>query len=161
MYPLGHVGHCLCCECCDDRDPRRRRRRRVRFLTDEDQTDLLEAADAFNRDTGRTCADFFKTMRLPGNPEGALAGRPTLLVKMQNLNDIEARFAMTTICARLKIPPGGRYEAYRFDVSGFGFPRPTLGRYRSAAAAEAVCALFRRKQFPGSLEGCNVRDLGP
>lgn len=101
MPPLN-----LCCCCCANGLHRRRRQRHGAYIfSEEEDADLIKAADIFNRDTGRSCADFFKTMRLPGNPDRVIADRPTLLAKVTNLNQARAVFAATTICAQVaKLP---------------------------------------------------------
>lgn len=151
--PLGQAADCCCTEL-----RRRRRRFRIRFFTDEEEAELLAAADAYNRDTGRECGDFFKTLRLPGNPEGLLAGRPTLLTKVAGLNSLDALSAATTICARVT-PVLGRFEVRIVDVSGFGFPRPTLGRFRSLEAARRVATEWQQKIPSFQLDVATVVDI--
>lgn len=172
----AYQASALCCCCCAplQLSPERQRRFRVRFFTAAEEQQLIHEATAWQKNTGRSCGDFFKTMRLPGNPEAALAGRPTLLAKVRNLNAGQALLAANTICARvspptrptvlLPIPPAPslplRYEAFRFEVSGFGFSRPTLGRFATLAEATAAALNFTAAQRSGSLEGATVRDLG-
>lgn len=148
------------CSCCEDEPGRRRRRRRfrIRFFTDEEEAELLTAADAFNRDTGRECGDFFKTLRLPGNPERLIADRPTLITKVASLSSFEALSAATTICARVT-PVLGRYEVRIRDVSGFDFPRPSLGRFRSLQAARRVAAEWQAKIPSFQLDVATVVDI--
>lgn len=125
------------------------------------------------KDTGRTCGDFFKTLGTPGNPDGGLADRPTLLAKVTNLNDAEALFASTTICARVprakKRPPPlappppppeiAHYGIQYYEVSGFGFTRPfDRGPYTLTNALNIVANFKIAHPYP-SLEGASVVDL--
>lgn len=157
MSPLIHFAGARCC-CCRCTARYRRRRFRIRFFTDEEEAELRELADAWNRDTGRSCGDFFKTLTIGAGANKALAGRPTLLTKVLTAGALELLAAGQTICANLPVPPG-RYEVRRFEVSGFGFPRPAIGRFRSVEAARAVCDDFIQKHPYPSLESCHIVDI--
>lgn len=154
-----HISDPTVCCCCEAARRRQGRRRfRIRFFTDEEEAELLAAADAWNRDTGRSCGDFFKTLTIGAGANKALAGRPTLLTKVLTIGALELLAAGRTICANLPVPPG-RYEVRRFEVSGFGFSRPVIGRFRSLEAARAICDDFIQKHPYPSLESCHIVDI--
>lgn len=174
MPPLiSVIHHGLCCCCCKPR----RRRLRIRYGDEDwDEEELEDLEDAAwwwlctdgrialaserrilrtrrqcDKETGRTCGDFFKTLRAGPTADAALAGRATLLTRVKNINDFSALALSTTICARMPVQPRpraaqpvgtitpapGRYviefDAPEFVYSQYRISHPTLG----AAIAEA------------------------
>lgn len=109
MPPTLLFGHSACCCCCADKSRRLHLRRRRRRIGDEEWEDeelsiIEDDARAWMKDTRRTCADFFKTMALPGHPERRIAGRATLLTKTRGMNQLTRLALSNTICALIQPP---------------------------------------------------------
>ncbi len=67
-----------------------------------DDVDALEkAARQWILETGRTCGDFFPTLRKGPTADRLLAGRATLLTKVKSMSNISARVLSDTVCARI------------------------------------------------------------
>ena len=145
--PLGLVGCCCCCP-GDRLGPpgvgAENGNGAVAGFSPGEEDTLANAARSWMRDTGRTCGDFFETLRSPGRADAFLAGRPTLLTKVRDLEAFEALALSTTVCAvvgvgaappavtpQLRRPPAmapTRITATFRNLDPFGTPRGVLFR---------------------------------
>jgi len=140
-----------------------------------DLDELQRLARKFILDTGRTCGDFFKTLRTAGNPERMLAGRQTLLQHYKSITDFGKKALEITVCARIAapravlpglpvgpvaVPPGAVVPEvdpnapYYIDLYGSWGPLPRrAGPYPTLLAAGTAAALalatYARQGFGG------------
>lgn len=157
MLPvLSHHALCCCCSCAT----RRRRRRRFRWRIilkdkweyDEIGVDSVYAAVSYwcpYWPIGRP--RYFNERNFRGAPIDELVARAHAWQDSEYLQFIE-------VCEEHS-PAPKRYEVKIINVSGFGFTRPTLGRFNSLERARQVAAAWMLKRPGYQLDVANIIDL--